>query len=67
MLAELADVLVWIVRGILVAGLFWGAWLCLGIAPRPPGTERDFRFARFATLALLVLLLTTIGSILHAG
>jgi hypothetical protein len=67
MLAELADILVWAVRGALVAGLFWGGWLSLGLAWRPQGEARHFAFERFATLALLVLLLTTIGGLLHAG
>lgn len=67
MLAELVDVLVWIVRGALVAGLLWGAWLSLGLAWRPQDAARNFAFERFATLALLVVLLTTIGGLFHAG
>ena len=67
MLAELVDVLVLIVRGTLIAGLCWGAWLCLGPASRPQSAQRDFRLERFATFALLVLLLSTIGGLLHAG
>ena len=67
MLAELVDVLVWIVRGGLVAGLLWGAWLCLGPAPRSQATAREFAFERFAAFALLILLLTTVGGLLHAG
>ena len=67
MLAELLDVLVWIVRGVLVAGLCWGAWLSFGPASRPQRPSEDFRFERFATFALLVLLLSTIGGLLHAG
>jgi hypothetical protein len=67
MLAELVDVLVWVVRGVLVAGLLWGAWLSLGLAWRPQDAARNFALERFATLALLVLLLTTIGAFLHAG
>lgn len=67
MLAELVDVLVLIVRGALVAGLAWGAWLSLGLSARPQGAPRELRLERFAQLALLVLLLTTIGGLLHAG
>jgi hypothetical protein len=68
MLAELVDVLVWLVRAVLIAGLAWGAWLSFGPASRPQkSTPRSFAFERFATFALLVLLLTTIGSLLHAG
>jgi hypothetical protein len=67
MLAELVDVLVWLVRGVLVAGLCWGAWLSFGPASPPQGPSQDLRFERFATFALLVVLLSTIGSLLHAG
>ena len=60
--AEFADFVVWVLRLALLAGLGWGAWLCLGqvLPERPPQLEH------FATYALLVLLLTTIGGILHA-
>lgn len=67
MLAELVDVLVWVVRGVLFAGLCWGAWLSLGLASRPQQETQDFWFARYAALVLLVLLLTTVGGLLHAG
>ena len=67
MLAELVDVLVLVVRGVLVAGLFWGAWLSLAPASRERSAAPGFAFQRFATFALLVLLLTTIGGLLHAG
>ena len=67
MLAELVDILVWIVRGALVAGLFWGAWLCVAPVSLPRRTTPRFALQRFATFALLVLLLTTIGGLLHAG
>ena len=68
MLAELVDVLVWLVRVALIAGLAWGAWLSFGLDLRPQkSTPRAFAFERFATFALLVLLLTTIGGLLHAG
>lgn len=67
MLAELVDVLVWLVRATLIAGLAWGAWLSFGLALPARDTPRGFRFERYATLALLVLLITTVGSLLHAG
>ena len=67
MLTELVDILVLVVRGALVAGLFWGAWLCMAPASRPRSAARGFAFERFATFALLVLLLTTVGGLLHAG
>lgn len=62
------DALVWILRAALFAGLAWGAWLCIdqmllpGRPARVPGLEH------FATFALLVLILiSTLGGILHAG
>jgi hypothetical protein len=62
MLVELADFLVWALRLALLAGLGWGAWLCLGqVLP-----EKTLPLEHFATYALLVLLLTTIGGFLHA-
>jgi hypothetical protein len=67
MLAEMVDFLVWVVRGVLVAGLCWGAWLSFGSASRPQQGTQDFWFARYATLALLVLLLTSVGGLFHAG
>ena len=67
MLAELVDVLVWIVRSALLAGLAWGAWLAFGLVLPARDTARAFRLQRFATLALLVLLLTTVGGFFHAG
>ena len=66
-MAELVDVLVLIVRGALIAGLAWGAWLSLGLSARPRGAPRELRLERIAQLALLVLLLTTIGAFFHAG
>jgi hypothetical protein len=67
MLAELVDFLVWLMRAALIAGLAWGAWLSFGLALPARDTARGLRFERLATLGLLVLLLTTIGSLLHAG
>ena len=75
MLAEFAEVLLLIVRGVLFAGLCWGAWLCLGeqIAPaRPaktpppnhqPPNHQPLR--RFATFAVLLLLLTVLGGLIQ--
>ena len=63
MLVELADLLVWVLRLALLAGLGWGAWLCLGqVVPE----KKALPLEHFATYALLVLLLTTIGGFLHA-
>jgi len=62
-----AEGLVWIVRAVLLAGLCWGAWLCISQAILPPRPEKAPDLEYFATFALLVLLLTTIGGFLHAG
>ena len=66
-MADLADAVVWTMRLVLVAGLGWGAWLCVGHLLLPARPEKTFNFEHFATFALLVLLLTTVGGFLHAG
>jgi hypothetical protein len=66
-MGDFADALVWITRVVLLAGLAWGCWLCVGHALLPEKRERAFEIERFATFALLVLLITTIGGVLHAG
>jgi hypothetical protein len=65
MLADTADALVWIVRLVLLAGLGWGGWLCIGHLFLPARSEKNLQ--HFATFALLVLILTTLGGVLHAG
>ena len=67
MFEELADALVWIVRLALFAGLAWGAWLSVGHLLLPARSEKVLQLEHFATFALLVLLLTTLGGLLHAG
>jgi uncharacterized membrane protein YecN with MAPEG domain len=64
MFNEFADALVWIIRVALVAGLAWGAWLCIG-SSSPERSEKMFE--HFATFAVLVLLLTTLGGAIHAA
>lgn len=66
-MGDFADALVWITRVVLFAGLAWGAWLCIGEALLSEKPERAFEIERFATFALLVLLITTIGGVLRAG
>jgi hypothetical protein len=68
MFEEAANTLVWILRLALVTGIGWGAWLCIDellLQARPeklPGLER------FATFALVVLLLvSTLGGFLPSG
>ena len=67
MFTEVADLLVWIIRFVLLAGLCWGAWLCIGHLFLPARSEKAVEYEHFATFALLVLLFTTLGGILHAG
>ena len=67
MFTEAADAMVWIIRLVLFSGLAWGARLCVNhtvLTGRPP---RTLEFEHFATFALLVLLLTSLGGLLHAG
>jgi hypothetical protein len=63
----MVDELVWIIRLVLFAGLGWGAWLCIGHALLPERSQKTLDLEHFATYALLVLLLTTLGGVLHAG
>ena len=67
MVADFAEVLLLVVRGALFAGLCWGAWLCLGerVGAPQPGNSRPLE--RFATLAVLVLLLTALGGLSPAS
>ena len=72
MLAELVEVLMLMVRGALFAGLCWGAWLCLGEqvalarpAKNPPPSHQPLK--RFATVAVLLLLLTALGGLAQAA
>ena len=66
MFADLGEALVWTVRLVLLAGLCWGAWLCIGPEILPARADQGVRLERFATFALLVLLLTTLGGIVRA-
>jgi hypothetical protein len=66
-LSEFTDTLIWIIRLALFAGLCWGAWLCIGHVFLPARSEKTMQFEHFATFALLILLLTTIGGVIHAG
>ena len=69
MLTELTDALVWVIRVALTAGLAWGAWLCLGplFLPAQSREKKALAIEDFATFALLVLLVTTLGGALHPG
>ncbi|HVJ13037.1 MAG TPA: hypothetical protein VNC62_15810 [Burkholderiales bacterium] len=65
-MSDFGEALVWTVRLVLLAGLCWGAWLCIGPEILPAGADQGVRLERFATFALLVLLLTTLGGIVRA-
>jgi hypothetical protein len=77
MLVELVEVLLLVVRGALFAGLCWGAWLCLGeqIGPARPAKNplpihqppNHQPLKRFATVAVLLLLLTALGGLAHTA
>jgi hypothetical protein len=62
-LADLAEVLLLVIRGALLAGLCWGAWLGLGERVRTPQAGNNRPLERFATFAVLILLLTAIGGL----
>jgi hypothetical protein len=66
-MGDFADAFVWIMRVVLLAGLAWGGWVCVGQAVSPERRGPGFELERFASFALLVLLITTIGGVLHAG
>lgn len=67
MFEDFAVALVWTLRLVLFAGIVWGAWLCISYTLLPPGQEKTLQIEHFATYALLVLLLTTLGGIFNAG
>ena len=67
MSGDLAEVLLLAIRGALLAGLCWGAWLCFAQQVAPEKTARKPRLERFATFAVLVLLMTALGSIAQVG
>jgi hypothetical protein len=65
--SEFANYLVWIIRVALFGGLAWGAWLCIGHLFLPGKSEKMFEVELFATFAVLVLVLTTLGGALRSG
>ena len=67
MSGDLAEVALLAVRGALLAGLCWGAWLCFAEQVAPENSARKPPLERFATLAVLVLLLTALGGIAQVG
>ncbi len=67
MFADAPEVFLWVIRALILSGLAWGAWLCISHPFLPARSEKTLQYEHFATFALLVLLLTTIGGVLHAG
>jgi hypothetical protein len=67
MLVESVEALVWFIRLVLLAGLAWGAWLCIDYSLLPARPQKTLALEHFATFALLVLLLSTLGVLLQAG
>ena len=67
MFTELADLVVWIMRLAALTGLAWGAWLCFSHTFLPARRERLLQLEHFATFALIVLMFSTLGGLLHAG
>ena len=67
MFTDLADAVVWIFRVVLLWGIAWGAWLCIGHLFFPARSEKRLQIEHFATFAVLILVLTTLGSALRAG
>jgi len=63
--ADFAEILLLAVRGALFAGLCWGAWLCFAEQVAPEKSAKKPPLERFATFAVLVLLLTAFGGIVH--
>jgi hypothetical protein len=67
MFTGLADALVWIIRVVFGAGLAWGAWLCLCHLILPARSPKMLQLEHFATFAVLVLLLSTLGGMMQVA
>jgi len=67
MLTDFADLVVWILRLGATAGIAWGAWLCLTHTFLPTRSLKTIQFEHFATFALLILMLTTLGTLSHSA
>lgn len=67
MLTGFADALVWILRLLILAGLCWGAWICFSHTFLPARSPKTLQLEHFATFALLILIFSALGGVLHAG
>ena len=61
------DLAVWIMRLAALTGLVWGAWLCFSHSFLPARSERLLELEHFASFALMVVMFSTLGGLLHAG
>ena len=66
MFTDVADALVWTMRMLALTGLGWGAWIVFSHLFLPAPSERRLQFEHFATLALLVVLISALGGVLQA-
>ena len=66
MFIDLADAILWIIRAALFGGIAWGAWLCIGHMLLPPRSEKMLQVQYFATVALVVILFSTLGGLMQA-
>ena len=67
MSTDLADAVVWTMHVFALAGLSWGAWLVFSHVFLPAPAERRLHFEHFATFALLVLIFSALGGVIHAA
>ena len=67
MVNDLADAAAWTIRALVLAGLCWGAWLAFSLTFLPAAPQRRLHIEHFATFALLVLLFSALGGVIHAG
>jgi hypothetical protein len=67
MFADLAEAVVWTIRILIFTGLTWGTWIVFSHTFLPARSEKRLEFEHFATFALLVLIFSTVGGVIHAG
>ena len=68
MFEDAANAFVWLLRLVLITGICWGAWLFIDELLLPERPEKLPGLERFATFALVALLLaSTLGGFLQSG
>lgn len=65
--ADLSDAIVWTIRILIFTGLAWGVWIVFSHTFLPARSEKRLEFEHYATFALLVLIFSTVGGVIHAG